>query len=89
MPARIQLRRGSKAFWESENPILHPGEPGVELHPNNPARFKVGDGTTPWLALPYSPDVGGSGGGTGGDPGGGTSDDDIPDLVLFYNNGKV
>lgn len=51
MSARIQLRRGKKAFWESENPILHEGEPGYE---RDTRRLKIGDGVTPWLDLPYS-----------------------------------
>jgi hypothetical protein len=55
MGARIQLRRGSAAFWDSENPILHSGEPGVEMHPDQPAKIKIGDGSTPWRELPYSP----------------------------------
>lgn len=80
MPTRIQLRRGSAEFWESENPILFPGEMGIEEHPGAPSAFKVGDGETPWKELPYSPNAPGSGGGSG---------EDIPDLVLFYNNGKV
>lgn len=52
--ARIQLRRGSKAFWESENPILRLGEPGVEMRTGHPAKLKIGDGATPWTELPYS-----------------------------------
>jgi hypothetical protein len=58
MSAQIQLRRGSAAFWNSENPILHPGEPGVELHPGHPVKLKFGDGVTPWRELPYSPEGG-------------------------------
>jgi len=48
--ARIQIRRGTVAFWESENPILHSGEPGFERDTN---KFKIGDGITPWNALLY------------------------------------
>src|SRR4051794_11502756 len=55
MPARIQLRRGSAAFWESENPTLHSGEPGVETRVGYPSKLKIGDGVTPWNELPYSP----------------------------------
>jgi Major tropism determinant N-terminal domain len=51
MGARIQLRRGKKAFWESENPILHEGEPGYE---RDTRKLKIGDGVTPWRDLPYA-----------------------------------
>jgi len=84
MATTIQLRRGTAEFWESENPVLFPGEMGVEMHKGEPCAFKVGDGETPWKELPYSPNAPGEG---GGGPGGGG--EDIPDLVLFYNNGKV
>lgn len=49
-PSRIQIRRGTAAFWQDENPILHPGEPGLETNTN---KYKFGDGETPWNALPY------------------------------------
>lgn len=55
MGDRIQLRRGSEAFWESENTILFPGEPGVEMLNGHPSRMKIGDGKTPWNELQYSP----------------------------------
>jgi hypothetical protein len=48
--SRIQFRRGKAAFWASENPILHSGEPGYET---NTKKWKVGDGILPWNALPY------------------------------------
>lgn len=89
MSTRIQLRRGTKAFWADENPILFSGEPGWE---KDTRKMKVGDGETPWNELPYSPNVPASnvgGGGTGGGGGGTGVDEDFPDLVLFYNNGKV
>lgn len=78
---QIQLKRGKAAFWADENPILHAGEPGYE---SDTHKLKIGDGETHWRELPYF-SVGTGGGGGGG----GTSDDDIPDLVLFYENGKV
>ena len=56
--SRIQFRRGSAAFWESENPILHPGEPGLET---NTGKFKIGDGLRPWKALPYQGTISGDG----------------------------
>jgi hypothetical protein len=85
--SRIQLRRGNADFWEDENPTLRPGEPGYE---KNTRRMKIGDGITPWRSLPYFTAPGSStypGDGTGG--GGLPLDEEDPDLVSFYNNGKV
>ena len=48
---RIQLRRGTIAEWTSFNPVLFEGEVGVELDTN---KFKIGNGTLPWLSLPYA-----------------------------------
>ena len=51
MPAfTFQLRRGTSAQWALRNPILFPGEPGIDQDLNN---FKIGDGTTRWNQLPY------------------------------------
>lgn len=77
---RLQLKRGKAAFWDDENPILHSGEPGYEI---DTQKLKIGDGETHWRELPYFEGELGIGGG------GGPSDNDIPDLVLFYENGKV
>jgi hypothetical protein len=77
--SRIQLRRGKSIFWMDENPVLRDGEPGYE---KDTGKLKIGDGVTHWRELEYFEDDSG-----GGDSG--TSDDDIPDLVLFYENGKV
>lgn len=96
MGARIQLRRGSTAFWASENPILRLGEPGVEMHPGQPAKLKIGDGNTPWNELPYSP----TGGADIPVDQGSLADhinaalphpvyDDGPSLALLYENAKV
>lgn len=89
MGARIQIRRGSSNFWDDENPILHPGEPGYEKNTN---RMKIGDGVTPWRDLAYFTAPGASTHpGGGGDTGGGglPLDPEDPDLVSFYENGKV
>jgi hypothetical protein len=48
--ARIQIRRGSAAFWDSENPVLHPGEPGYET---DTKKLKIGDGVSHWRELAY------------------------------------
>lgn len=91
--ARIQIRRGSAAFWDSENPILHDGEPGFE---KDTRKWKVGDGNLPWRELPYMGEL--------SDPTP-TSDaalyahiqsatphpayDDAPSFALLYQNAKV
>ena len=49
---RIQLRRGTASEWSSENPVLLEGEVAIELD-NSRNRIKIGDGVTPWNALPY------------------------------------
>lgn len=58
MANRIQLRRDTSANWERVNPILEDGEPGLDITTN---QIKYGDGSTPWLLLPYA--SGGSGSG--------------------------
>lgn len=47
---RIQLRRGTAAQWTATNPVLAPGEPGVET---DTGYMKIGNGTTPWNSRPY------------------------------------
>lgn len=46
----IQLKRGTKDYWASVNPILAQGEPALEI---DTGKEKVGDGITPWNSLPY------------------------------------
>lgn len=46
---RIQHKRSLAATWAYQNPILAPGEIGVEVDTN---KFKIGDGTTRWNFLP-------------------------------------
>jgi hypothetical protein len=48
---RILLRRGTAAQWEAANTVLAQAEAGVET---DTGRFKLGDGVTPWITLPYS-----------------------------------
>lgn len=64
MPAitTIRLRRGTAAQWSSTNPVLAAGEMGIET---DTRKFKFGNGTTQWNAIPYA-----SAGGSGGDGGG-------------------
>ena len=47
---KFQLRRGTAAEWNSRNPILRSGEPGVEL---DTRKVKIGDGSTSWISLAY------------------------------------
>ena len=47
----IQLRRGTAAAWAAANTVLAAGEMGTET---DTGRFKIGDGTTGWNALPYA-----------------------------------
>ena len=50
MPLQIQLRRGTSAQWNSVNPILAQAEVAIETDTN---KFKIGNGTTNWINLPY------------------------------------
>ena len=45
-----QFKRGTKQRWIEVNPVLRQGEPGFEY---DTGKLKIGDGFTPWLALPY------------------------------------
>lgn len=46
----IQVKRDSLERWEKNNPILRAGEPS---YVTNLGKFKVGDGKTHWVDLPY------------------------------------
>lgn len=46
----IKFRRGTAALWSMRNTILDEAEPGYET---NTKKLKIGDGFTPWTALPY------------------------------------
>lgn len=50
MPSTIKFRRGTSAEWESKNPILSVAETGYET---DTKFFKIGDGFSHWLDLPY------------------------------------
>lgn len=56
MPKTLQIRRDTAANWTSNNPTLASGEFGYET---NTGKFKLGDGSTAWVALSYQ-----GGGGT-------------------------
>lgn len=49
--ATIRIRRGTTAYWEFGDPVLRPGEPGVDV---NLHKWKVGDGVTPWSELAWA-----------------------------------
>ena len=61
MSKQILNRRDTAANWTSINPVLGPGEIGVESDGDNP-RFKLGDGVSTWSQLEYF--GAGSGGGS-------------------------
>ncbi|MDP3387712.1 MAG: hypothetical protein Q8S24_10785 [Eubacteriales bacterium] len=46
-------RINTAANWAAVNPVLETGQIGIE---NDTRRFKVGDGSTAWNALPYAID---------------------------------
>ncbi|MBS7328942.1 MAG: hypothetical protein KIG68_09410 [Oxalobacter sp.] len=48
---RLILRNDTTANWTSGDPVLLKGEIGIE---SDTARFKIGDGTSAWTALPYA-----------------------------------
>lgn len=48
--AKIQVRRDTDSNWVAVNPVLAPGEMGVDL---DVMRAKVGDGVRAWAALPW------------------------------------
>jgi hypothetical protein len=50
MAVRFQLRRDNSTSWNSVNPILAEGEPGLE---SDTLKLKIGDGVTNWNNLPY------------------------------------
>lgn len=56
MAQRIQLRRDTAANWTSVDPVLAPGELGVET---DTGRVKLGNGIDAWTVLPYSFETGG------------------------------
>ena len=47
----VRLRRDTSANWESTNPILKIGEPGLET---DTKKLKFGDGVTAWTSLSYT-----------------------------------
>lgn len=54
MTVRQQQRRDTEAQWSAANPVLAPGEIGVQTDGDDAGRYKIGDGTTAWDALPWA-----------------------------------
>lgn len=50
MADRIQFRRDTSANWASVNPTLAQGELGLET---DTSKYKIGNGSTAWVSLPY------------------------------------
>jgi len=53
MATKLQVRRDTAANWESANPVLSQGEPGLATDTNV---IKYGDGVSDWKSLPASTD---------------------------------
>ena len=47
----LKSKRYLKDEWHDSNPILYEGEFGIE---SDTRQFKIGDGVTKWLDLPYA-----------------------------------
>ena len=56
MANRIQLRRDTTTNWNSIDPVLADGEPGLNIDNN---QLKYGDGNSTWSQLPYQFPTGG------------------------------
>ena len=79
MASRIQIRRDTDANWTASNPILAQGEIGYDIDSlgTNNSLYKIGDGVSDWVTLPYQ-STGGGGGSVDsvtGDGVGGTAED--------------
>lgn len=55
---QLQFRRAPTTEWELVNPVLAEGEMALEI---DTSRFKIGDGVTAWLDLPYGGLIGPTG----------------------------
>jgi hypothetical protein len=85
---QLQFRRDISTEWTYTNPVLAAGEMGIESDTN---KFKVGNGTTAWIDLPYDTGPTGPTGPTGtvGTIGGSTITTSlIPDTDNVYDLGS-
>jgi polygalacturonase len=55
MTTKMLQRRGLPSEWTSENPVLGSGEIGVAVYLDGTYGLKVGDGSTPWNDLSFTP----------------------------------
>jgi hypothetical protein len=53
--SKLQIRRGSTAWWNENDPILFDGEPAIEFS-DSEIKLKIGDGKTNWKNLKYVSD---------------------------------
>lgn len=51
--SRVRLKKDTAANWTSNNPVLLDGEIAIVITNANEIRFKIGDGTSSFTALPY------------------------------------
>ena len=52
--SRIQLKRDTSSNWTTNNPILLEGELIIVETNAGDIRFKIGDGTSHYLQLPFT-----------------------------------
>ena len=84
-------KRGTAYEWATKNPVLDSGEHGFEW---DTGKFKIGDGVSKWIDLPYFVPEGESTPALGLDEHINSETphpvyDDGPDLMLLYLNAKV
>ena len=51
--SRIQWKKDTSANWTQNNPVLLNGEIAIVVTNAGETRFKVGDGTSSYTALPF------------------------------------
>ena len=51
--SRIQWKKDTSANWTANNPVLLNGEIAIVVTNSGEARFKIGDGTSSYTALPF------------------------------------
>lgn len=51
--SRIQWKKDTSANWTSNNPVLLNGEIAIVVTNSGETRFKIGDGTSSYTALPF------------------------------------
>lgn len=89
---KVQLRRDTRSQWLAQNPVLGPGEPGLETDTN---RLKFGNGAARWSDLDYFSGSVSEGPVSGEMTAHINSEtphpvyDDGPSLALLYQNAKV